>query len=464
MFTTISEDIITNSKVYFDKQTESRYREALPRVFDLAVGIDDLVNILKREEKSKIENEISVLEQRESRVVSKANYFRSELNEISRRAQQFGLISSDTTPENIVPALRKAVLAPTLQESGSNKYNQLRRSEFVENRIIRNLNGLKSDYEAYKDTLVELEDSVLPIKYLNEQSAELVRTSIFHEIVAALEEDLISIRKDLKKSAPIDVNITNLLSTHQATLATIRSELSSITAETQSFESDRAKYFFLGELKAKLELYGDQSENLATANFQSQLDELAKQASLLDARDVTEIKDGFIKLLEEIIQKYISIAGNSLENYTKYQPVFDYTRKILSLRKPLTEHIENIGSSSNHMFLHLFLFLGLHEAMHRKAAHFVPSYLIIDQPSRPYWGDGEKKKKQLDHSDEAKIRKAFELLNAFVECVTIELKSSCQLIVFEHVPPSTWAGLDHVHLVDEFTDGNALIPNSYLNG
>ena len=100
--------------------------------------------------------------------------------------------------------------------------------------------------------------------------------------------------------------------------------------------------------------------------------------------------------------------------------------------------------------------------MQRKEVQFVPPYLIIDQPSRPYWGDGENRKEKLDHGDEAKVRKAFELLNFFVERITNDLKGSCQLIVFEHVPPSTWEGLNHVHLVEEFTNGNALIPSSSL--
>ncbi|MGZ5472018.1 MAG: AAA family ATPase, partial [Nitrososphaeraceae archaeon] len=51
IFTTISEDIITDSTVYFDKQNEARYREALLRIFDLAVGIDDIENILAKEKK-----------------------------------------------------------------------------------------------------------------------------------------------------------------------------------------------------------------------------------------------------------------------------------------------------------------------------------------------------------------------------------------------------------------------------
>jgi hypothetical protein len=165
--------------------------------------------------------------------------------------------------------------------------------------------------------------------------------------------------------------------------------------------------------------------------------------------------------LEEIIQEYVNIAGKVLQNYEKYHPVFDYTKKVLLLRKPLTDYIENVGSSSNHMFMHLFLFCGLHEAIQIKKTPFIPPYLIIDQPSRPYWGDRDAPKQKLDHGDEANIRNAFELLNTFVDRIE-KLNGQCQLIVFEHVPPSTWARLNHIHLVEEFIGGNALIPDSWL--
>lgn len=129
--------------------------------------------------------------------------------------------------------------------------------------------------------------------------------------------------------------------------------------------------------------------------MQAQIEALQSSLDSLHVMDATENKAMFVKLLEEIIQISINFAGGVLENYQKYHPVFDYTQKALLLRRPMTDFIENVGSSSNHMFMHLFLFLGLHEAIKRKKTPFVPSYLIIDQPSRPYWGEGEKRKKSL---------------------------------------------------------------------
>jgi hypothetical protein len=462
IFTTISEDIITNSSVYFDKQTEARYREALPRIFDLALGIDDIKNILAKEKKDAIESEIKTLERKEKKTQSGTEAFKKEINEISRQAKEFGLIRPDCMADDTISAIREVINNPTLQDDSSDKYSSLKRDEYRQNRIIRNLKNLKQNYEAYKSTLKNIEDSILPISFLHKKKDELIKTSIYEEIVVALEDDLRAIKTDVKSRTPIDTNVQDLIHEHEQQLDLIRAELLVTPEKVVSFNNDKEKYIFLGEIKEKLKNYGEDSQS-GISEVQLSLEELNNNLDLLHVKNIAESKSMFIKLLEEIIQEYIIFAGSVLENYEKYHPVFDYTKKVLLLRKPLTDFIENVGSSSNHMFMHLFLFLGLHEVMQRKKAQFVPPYLIIDQPSRPYWSDGEKTKEKLDHGDEAKIRKAFALLDFFIErIISSDVIGSCQLIVFEHVPPSTWDGLNHVHLVEEFTNGNALIPRSYL--
>lgn len=65
MFNTISQDIITESRdIYFDKQNDSRYSEALPRIFDIATGIESIENILLKEKKEKLQKEITAIERK----------------------------------------------------------------------------------------------------------------------------------------------------------------------------------------------------------------------------------------------------------------------------------------------------------------------------------------------------------------------------------------------------------------
>lgn len=464
MFTTISQDIIANSSVYFDKQDESRYREALPRIFDLAVGIDTIENILAREKKLNIESEILKLERKQAKIDFKKDDFKKELVDVVKRAKELGLVEPDTIISEAISNLREPVdtLIDKTADNASNKYNKLKGEYYRRKRVIRNLKQLKNEYASYKVALKDLQDSLKPIEYLKNKNSELIKTSIYYEVISALEADFASIKLDIRNRTPIDMNIFDLINEHEKAIQVIQNELNEIPQIQKSFKNDKEKYLFLGETKAKLDIY-KASDKHTPDEIQSQLDDLQSRLDSLHVMDSTQNKVMFVKLIEEIIQFYIEFVGDVLENYQKYHPVFDYTQKALLLRKPLTDFIENIGSSSNHMFIHLFLFLGLHEAMKRKKAPFVPSYLILDQPSRPYWGEGEKKKEKLDRGDEKKIRKAFELLNDFMERIHTELETEFQMIVFEHVPPSTWEGLNHINLVEEFVGENALIPEKMLN-
>jgi len=152
------------------------------------------------------------------------------------------------------------------------------------------------------------------------------------------------------------------------------------------------------------------SENSFIESTNTGIEGLEEKIKLINVDDVTEKKDLTIKLIEEIVSEYIDDAGTALENYASYKPVFDYANKALLLRKPKTSFIESVGSSSNHMFLHLFFTLAMQEVAFQNNSPFVAPFLVIDQPSRPYYGDSENRKDNIDHSDESKITKAFELL------------------------------------------------------
>lgn len=68
----------------------------------------------------------------------------------------------------------------------------------------------------------------------------------------------------------------------------------------------------------------------------------------------------------------------------------------------------------------------------------------------------------LNESDAFKIKKAFELMDKFIKSRNENL-GDFQMIVFEHVPRGIFEGFTDVHLVEEFKNGNALIPNSMLD-
>lgn len=269
------------------------------------------------------------------------------------------------------------------------------------------------------------------------------------------------IQKAIKTKTPIGTKITDIIAECEKQINILDDKLSSLPEIVRTFENDKEKYVFIGEVKAKFDLYSQKSDYKDSA-FDRKIADLQETLKDLEVKNIENNKELFVKLLEEIIQGYIETTKDALENYGTYHPVFNYKDKKLQLRKPKTDYIENVGSSSNHMFLHLFLFLGLHEAIIRKKTLFVPSFLIMDQPSRPYYGDENNEKEQMTHSDTSKITTAFNLLNIFITKMKDELENDFQIIVFEHIPKEIWSGMDNIHLVEAFRDPNALIPKSYM--
>lgn len=264
----------------------------------------------------------------------------------------------------------------------------------------------------------------------------------------------------MANKTPLDSNISTTIKEYEAKLRDLVNERDTMPQEVKAFENDKEKYIFVGEVKAKLDLYQPQTVSNNNGS-EERIKDLKSRLDELVVTNVGERKELFVKTLDEIIQEYIEFTGSALANYKDYRASFNYKDKVLQLRKPRSNHVENVGSSSNHMFLHLFLFLGLHEQIVREKIPYVASFLIIDQFSRPYFEDRSGNiRESIDSSDIAKVTAALSLLDNFVANIK-QLGGNFQIIVFEHISPETWSGFSNFHLVESFKDGNGLIPDDY---
>lgn len=464
LFNTISANIIDNhSDVFFDKQTDDRYREALPRIFDIAVGIETIENVLKKEKLSELERELYSLNRKKAYIETKIDDFNKEKQSIVKTAKEYGLINESLNFDESLVKLSLIIedYHKITTESTTNYKRETIESEInLKTQMIRNLNSFSSGYKKYKSMMSHIGDSLQPIEYLRSKDADLLRTSIFEEILSDYYDQLLIIKSAVKTKTPIDNQVSDLIVKLTKQIESLNTELSISIEKNRVFESEKEKILYLGELKAKLELYSV-SKNPIIDDVDTLIENIKKKIELIEIVDTTERKDLTIKMIEEIISDYISDAGTALENYSDYKPVFDYSNKKLKLRRPKTSFIENVGSSSNHMFLHLFFTLAIQEAGFRNNSLFMAPFLIIDQPSRPYYGEENERKDIIDHSDEFKISKAFKLLDSFIEN-RVNSKGDFQMIVFEHIPTRIIKDMKNINVVEEFRNRNALINSQDL--
>jgi len=461
MFNTISQDLITNSQgTFFDKQNESRYRDALPRIFDIATGIEKIENILKKEKKAELEKNLIKLKRKEIEISKKSEYFQKEQKALIKKAKEFALINPDTIEKDAINELNNVVKGVVIEAGTGLEKEKLEKERNIIKRKIKNLKDFTNEYSSFKKNLTEIEDSLKPIDFIKKET-NVIESDSFNNLISQLSEELSEIKEARKIKTPIDKQVLDEISLLNSKLTTIDSKLESLPRENKNFENDKNKYMFIGEVKAKINLY-TKSDSSPTVSVKKEIEKIEEELESITISDTETKRELTIKLIEEIIREYMITVGNAMENYKDFLPVFDYKNKSLLLRKPKTTFYENVGSSSNHMFLHLFFSLAVQEIIFKNKSSYVAPLLVIDQPSRPYYGDDGLRKADEDHSDDFKIKQAFKLLDKFIT-ERNESEGEFQMIVFEHISKNLFKDMKNVYLVDsEFKDGNALIPTNMM--
>jgi hypothetical protein len=95
----------------------------------------------------------------------------------------------------------------------------------------------------------------------------------------------------------------------------------------------------------------------------------------------------------------------------------------------------------------------------------VPSFLFIDQPSIPYYGNNSRRRQEAGDltiaktDDRSRLEEAFRLINSFMGQNVGEDKGF-QIIMVEHADPEYWKDLDYFETRYVFTEDRdyGLIP------
>ncbi|MEF3022386.1 DUF3732 domain-containing protein [Vibrio mimicus] len=453
MFNTISGNIIENdSDVFFDKQSEDRYREALPRIFDLAVGIENIQNIIKKDRVDYLESKLKRIERKNEKIDIQSDIFNEEKIELIKLAKSYSLLPNDMTGDEAWTKLSSLSIDSLADNNIDSERENLENLQFSISNKIKKLKLFNNQYNSYKKSLSSLENRLKPVEYLREIDKDLIKTSIFDEITSQLANQILVIKNERRSKTPLNIQVGDRLLELEKELRLITESLQQFPENTKNFATSRERYFFLGEISTKAKIFS-KSNKISKSRDTSELEE---QINSIYIEDTSIKRELSCRAIEEFITGYIETVGDSLENYKDYLPVFDYKNKSLGLRKPRTTYIENVGSSSNQMFLHLFFTLAMHDVIEQNKSSFVAPYIIIDQPSRPYYGDESEEEKKLSSSDQSKIKSAFKLLNKFINDKKHN-NSNFQMIVLEHIPRELIEDMENVNIVEVFRDGNALV-------
>ncbi|WP_144468343.1 DUF3732 domain-containing protein [Bacillus pumilus] len=460
LFNTQSGNVISNNEVYFDKQNITRYREALERIFDIALKIEDIENILIKEKINTIEKEIAKTNKKQSIYDKEEHIFKTNINNDIKKAREYNLIDDQyIAPEQYITILKELVNEKaSLNVSDSFlEMDELNKQRDDLIRQIRNYRRLENQYTNFLQIEKNNFDSLKPIKYIKNNFEELLLLPEISSLLDELESEFKLLKQVIKNRKPFNLNINDEVSTLKQKLLQVEEKLQQYPQSNNILaNNEMEKILFIGELKYKLSLYEDKTEKVDyTEYIKKKEKELANLKGLI--KDEIMNREAFKSMLETIVQNYLDEVGSALGNYEGYKALFNFKDKSLSLRPADSIYASHVGSSSNHLFMHLCLFLGLHEVSIIQKSPYIPQILILDQPSRPYYGEEEDDWSKVEVSDKGKITTAMRILDGFISHVNKEYGQEFQFIVLEHIPVNVWEGMENFHLVEEFRYGNALI-------
>lgn len=469
MFSALTEDIIGQSKTFFDTTFfgKEEFDKALKHIFNMVIGVNDIENIKSLERIKKLGDDIlNILKQKNSNANAEKK-FENSMYILINKLKENRLLEYSYNINSLPEAL--AVIDDVITSSKNLADNSKVFAEIDElNKTRANLEAqissidrYRKEYEAYKRNLNKSADSLKPIEFLKSNLADqLVDSYETKAFIDLLEESLKEIQNTLFKKVEEPIKVSDDIKQLQSELQTVRNRINQLNPIKQNFQTEAKKFIVLGEVKNAKEYYTEAKNKTIKMIDNEKINLLNDEKRRLEAelKNTEQVKFTMKTALNKSIQRNFDKI-ESMAEYKNSEVQFDDVEMALRL-VPYNQlfPLDNIGSKSNYMLMHLCFYLGLHEHMITVGQEHVPAFLFIDQPSIPYYSGG-------NNNDESKLLDAFSLINSFIDHITTIKKNSFQVFMVEHAPESYWIdnGLKNFHTVAEFINGNGLIPKEIYN-
>ena len=470
LFNALTETVIGAPETYFDTTFFGKedFERALNHIFDLVIGINDMENIKAVDRLMEIERELLSIQKQEKGNQTKVKNFEGNVQKLFNKCKEYKFIEYDQIFDNADDALfsiNEIIETTKRVASNTNLFAEIDKLERERKTIYGQINAVaqyEKEYNTYRRNLNKVADSLQPIEYLNKNlSDQLVDSYETKAFLDLLENSLSRIKGSLSKKVTEPVKVNGDVKELKKNIALLDDKLDKLRIIQKGAQSEAHKFIALGEIKVIYEQLV-KKEELKSIDLVKLNDlNIEKERLSKVPIDTQQIKRNMLNMLNESIQRNFDKLV-SLPAYKNSRIDFNPEKMILQLYP--NGHLfplDNVGSKSNYMFMHLCVFLGLHEHMINIEQVHVPQFLFIDQPSIPYYTGDNKK----GNDDKSKLLDAFSLLNSFIEYINEEKNESFQIFMVEHAPKEYWLdnNLNNFHTVAEFIDGKGLIPQNIYN-
>lgn len=384
-----------------------------------------------------IEGKISTLSKitAENNIVISANEINKSINIVAKLEKEEISISNDIM--KIKSRLRNMAEIKDAINS-RNKSNKIVRDRLL---VSSWLESLLESGKTYMSHLKEFRDEIIEplLVGLKSTESESVKTPLVSD---AFNRENIRLQEELS----ISIEMLNK----------IKKEIKILkTNKNNGFDNARINQF-VGMIRYAI-------KNIETTDNNNELkvklDSLLLEERRLDLHIKNESVERKKKLSLEKISDYITSWLPKLDNERPYDKV-GFDDKELTLRivgNDRDDYLWEIGSGANWVSYHIASLLGMHNFFLSQEKSPVPSFIAFDQPSQAYFPRGN----LIDGIDNIKDEDIESVKKTFLALSESTISKNIQIIVLDHIPKELMSDLSNSFLVEEWRDGNKLIPENW---
>lgn len=437
------------------RPTDGRYQEAIERTFRMTIGAENVDTALSRNRLLELERKKAVQTRKNESYAISAIIFSEEIDTLSREAYSLGVIQRvPESHKDRLNVLYKLIQTPTAPSDYKHEVERIEREIFGLSAKNRQLKAFIDDKPTYTNALKETEDSLKPVNVFNSQVDKIFPSDLANEVIAKLQRELSDIKSSLRsrKSFPFLEEVKILHAENNNKIWELKEELSLLEKKQPIRYNPNDYYRYLGRLEANLAVYNQSNEQVARVVQDNLDDSIAELRGIVEQNEEksTLAKQGLNLLINKRLKKL------PLKGYNDFSAFYYEKEKVIHLHSPdLTtiEKMPDVGSASNYLYLHISFFLAIHEIAKTRQVPWIPSFLVLDQVSTPYFSSDGKPNDDILSLDKVLIE-----LNQFV--IDMDKLGGFQIILLEHIDKEHWTTLelDRFHLVDrELRDDYGLI-------
>lgn len=432
------------------RQTDLRVQEGIARTFRMAIGAETVDTAIARNRLAEVERKKARQERKIESLSRAAHAFSDEVSELSRQAHSLGVIRQ--IPEDYddqFSVLRDLLTSPVTPTQHQWEVERVEGQIFKLKARNQRLQAFIDERPIYASALKDTEDALKPVQQFNTSADDIFPTPLANEVIARLQRELTEIKAVIKgrKSFPFIDEVKTIHAQNEQRILELENELASLKENPVRY-SPSEYYRYLGRLETKLEVFAQSDANTTQAapiDYDDEIAGLERMINLNEARtDLAKLE------LNKLINK--RLVNLPLKGYPDFSAILSEKEMLIHVHSPDGSHIErmpDVGSASNYLYLHVSYFLAIHEIAKTRKVPWIPSFLVLDQISTPYFSTARE-----PSTDVRSMDKVLQELNQFV--TEMDQHGGFQIILLEHIGKEHWQrlGLEKFHLVDRELRGD----------